>query len=386
MGGPGADEVVGRYLQAQVEALVRLGPGVRVDAPDAVHQMRVAARRLRSVIGTFQPLLERRRTETVRVGLRVLGEALAPVRDSEVMAAWFAGVDPEPAVLLVQQSLQESHALGRARLLATFDDGRHEALVRSLTSMLDPSPFRPRAAAPAGPTLLPLLQEADARVELAATLALAADAASRDEHLHEVRKLSKRARYAAEAAAPALGEPARALAAAMASIAGRARPPPGQRPGDPAAPVGAGRPAGRARRRRPDGVRPAHRGAARPRRGRPRRLRPPARPHQSRNRLNRGSLSHHGRSRPGSPSAAGADRISGRRRHARAGPLGIQLDVDQPGLHRVGPHPRHHHGGEQRQPHHLGDRQHHRTAEPLVPHRRRAPQPGASGPRRRPRR
>ena len=55
-------------------------------------------------------------------------------------------------------------------------------------------------------------------MELAATLALAADAASRDEHLHEVRKLSKRARYAAEAAAPAVGEPARALAAAMASI------------------------------------------------------------------------------------------------------------------------------------------------------------------------
>jgi CHAD domain-containing protein len=218
VGDPGADEVVGRYLQAQVEAIVRLDPGVRVDAPDAVHRMRVAARRLRSVIGTFQPLLERRRTETVRVGLRVLGEALAPVRDSEVMAAYFAGVEPEPAVLLVQQSLRESHTLGRARLMATFDDGRHQSLVRSLTSMLDPSPFRPRAAAPAGPTLLPLLQEADARVELAATLALAAGAASRDEHLHEVRKLSKRARYAAEAAAPALGAPARTLAAAMATM------------------------------------------------------------------------------------------------------------------------------------------------------------------------
>jgi len=218
MDGPGADEVVGRYLLAQVEALVRLGPGVRVDAPDAVHQMRVAARRLRSVIGSFQPLLERRRTETVRVGLRQLGEALAPVRDSEVMLAYFAGVTPEPAVLLVQQSLREGHRTGRARLLASLGDGRHETLVRSLTSMLDPSPFRPRAAAPAGPTLLPLLQEADARVELAATLALTADEASRDEHLHEVRKLSKRARYAAEAAAPAVGEPARALAAAMASI------------------------------------------------------------------------------------------------------------------------------------------------------------------------
>jgi len=218
MDGQGADEVVGCYLRAQVEALVRLGPGVRVDAPDAVHQMRVAARRLRSVIGSFQPLLQRERTETVRAGLRALGESLAPVRDGEVMLAYFAGVVSEPAVLLVQQSLRRSRAIGRARLLDTFDDGQHEALARSLSSFLDPSPFRPRAVAPAGPTLLPLLQEADARVELAATLALGADVASRDERLHEVRKLSKRARYAAEAAAPAVGEPARALAAAMVPI------------------------------------------------------------------------------------------------------------------------------------------------------------------------
>jgi CHAD domain-containing protein len=218
VGDPGAGEVVGCYLRAQVEALGTLGPGVRTDAPDAVHQMRVAARRLRSVIGSFQPLLERRRTETVRVGLRVLGRVLAPVRDSEVLLAYFATVDPEPAVLMVRQFLRREHALGRTRLLAAIDDGQHEALIRSLALMVDPPPFRPRAAAPAGLTLLPLLHEADTRVELAATLARAADEASRDEHLHEVRKLSKRARYAAEAAAPAVGEPARALAAAMVSI------------------------------------------------------------------------------------------------------------------------------------------------------------------------
>jgi CHAD domain-containing protein len=218
MDGPGADEVVGRYLTAQVEALVRLGPRVRTDAPDAVHQMRVVARRLRSVIGSFQPLLERRRTETVRVGLRVLGEVLAPVRDSEVMLAYFATVDPEPVVLVVREHLAREHALGRTRLLAAMEEGEHDAVVQSLTLMLDPSPFRPRATAPADATLRPLLEEADSRVRLAMTLALSADASSRDEHLHEVRKLSKRARYAAEAAAPAVGEPARALAASMTAI------------------------------------------------------------------------------------------------------------------------------------------------------------------------
>ena len=157
MGGPGADEVVGRYLGTQVEALVALAPAVRSDAPDAVHRMRVAARRLRSAIACFQPLLERRRTEPVRADLRLLGEVLAPVRDSEVLLAYFTAVDPEPAVLLVRESLGRDHALAHARLVTEMDGGRHEALVRSLRQMLDPSPFRPGASAPADLALPPLL-------------------------------------------------------------------------------------------------------------------------------------------------------------------------------------------------------------------------------------
>lgn len=215
MGGPGADEVVGRYLGTQVEALVALAPAVRSDAPDAVHRMRVAARRLRSAIACFQPLLERRRTEPVRADLRLLGKALAPVRDSEVLLAYFTAVDPEPAVLLVRESLGRDHALAHARLVTEMDGGRHEALVRSLRQMLDPSPFRPGASAPADLALPPLLERAEARVRLAAALAVAVDESARDDHLHEVRKLSKRARYAADAAAPAVGPRAEALAAAM---------------------------------------------------------------------------------------------------------------------------------------------------------------------------
>jgi len=215
VGGPGADEVVGRYLRAQVEALVALAPPVRSDAPDAVHRMRVAARRLRSAIACFQPLLERRRTEPVRADLRLLGTALAPVRDSEVLLAYFTAADPEPAVLLVRESLRRDHALAHGRLVTEMDGGRHEALVRSLAHLLDPSPFRPGATAPADLALPPLLDRAETRVRLAAALAVAADEPARDDHLHEVRKLSKRARYAADAAAPAVGAKAEVLAAAM---------------------------------------------------------------------------------------------------------------------------------------------------------------------------
>ena len=215
MGGPGADEVVGRYLGTQVEALVALAPAVRSDAPDAVHKMRVAARRLRSAIACFQPLLDRWRTDPVRADLQLLGNALAPVRDSEVLLAHFAAVDPEPAVLLVRAFLRREHALAHGRLVTEMDGGRHEALARSLAQLLEPSPFRPGATAPADLALPPLLERAEARVRKAAALALAADVSARDDHLHEVRKLGKRARYAADAAAPAVGPTAEALAAAM---------------------------------------------------------------------------------------------------------------------------------------------------------------------------
>jgi CHAD domain-containing protein len=44
-----------------------------VDEPDAVHQMRVATRRLRSALATYRPLLDRERTDPVRQELKWLG-------------------------------------------------------------------------------------------------------------------------------------------------------------------------------------------------------------------------------------------------------------------------------------------------------------------------
>jgi inorganic triphosphatase YgiF len=61
-----AGEVVLAYLREQARTLLSLDPLVRRDEPDSVHQMRVAARRLRSTLRSFGKVL--RRGDTERLG------------------------------------------------------------------------------------------------------------------------------------------------------------------------------------------------------------------------------------------------------------------------------------------------------------------------------
>ena len=51
-------------LSQQVAALKKHDPGVREDTPDAVHQLRVAARRMRSALATFRSLTDPARAGT----------------------------------------------------------------------------------------------------------------------------------------------------------------------------------------------------------------------------------------------------------------------------------------------------------------------------------
>ena len=66
--------------------LLRHDPGVRlgIDIED-VHQARVATRRLRSDLRTFQPLLDEAWADALRDELRWLGAELGRVRDAEVL-------------------------------------------------------------------------------------------------------------------------------------------------------------------------------------------------------------------------------------------------------------------------------------------------------------
>src|SRR6266545_895721 len=83
----GDADVLAEYLGAQRDALRENEAGVRAGDAEAVHDMRVATRRLRSTLRTFRPLLPAERTEPLRGELRWLGERLGAVRDGDVMAA-----------------------------------------------------------------------------------------------------------------------------------------------------------------------------------------------------------------------------------------------------------------------------------------------------------
>ena len=81
-----AGEVVLAYLDTQTARLGVLDPAVRRDEPDAVHQMRITVRRLRSALQAFTPILSKADTEHLSAELKWLGGVLGEARDVEVLA------------------------------------------------------------------------------------------------------------------------------------------------------------------------------------------------------------------------------------------------------------------------------------------------------------
>jgi CHAD domain-containing protein len=236
-GGPGASREAGvprtagghvlAYLGAQAAALVALDPAVRRELPDAVHQMRVAIRRLRSALRSYGAVLDRSVTQPVADELKWLGGELGVDRDSEVLTERLAGrVAAVPDTLLlgpVEARLRiwstGSRTGSRDVTLAVLDSERYAALLDSLDALLADPPLRKKAgAAPAGALSKAVLKDY-ARLAGRTEHALALPAGrERDLALHDARKAAKRARYTAEAARPALGGAAKRLAKRMKAV------------------------------------------------------------------------------------------------------------------------------------------------------------------------
>src|SRR5581483_6744522 len=120
------------------------------DEPEAVHDMRVAIRRLRSTLRTFRPLWNQERAGAVRDELKWLADLLGPVRDGEVMLHRLtAAVRDEPPELVVgpvaeriREWLTGGVQRDRQRLLAALGSPRYLALLVALDELLDPAPQR----------------------------------------------------------------------------------------------------------------------------------------------------------------------------------------------------------------------------------------------------
>ena len=210
-----AGEVVLAYLDTQAAKLSILDLAVRRDKPDAVHQMRVAVRRLRSTLQSFTGIVSGAKTEHLRAELKWLGGVLGTARDNEVLADHLhAGLKAVPTELVLgpAQARITAHfapleASCRKAVLDALDSERYRALRAELGLLLDRPPLTPGAAEPAGKALPPAVGRAYRRTRRRMRRANHAPAGqARDVALHETRKAAKRARYAAEAARPALGK------------------------------------------------------------------------------------------------------------------------------------------------------------------------------------
>src|SRR5690625_7633639 len=83
--GVTAQAVVGAYLGPQVETITGGQEDLRAEAPDSVHQVRVATRRVRTTLRVFRRLVRKEMTEPVRTELQWFAGVLGPVRDAEVL-------------------------------------------------------------------------------------------------------------------------------------------------------------------------------------------------------------------------------------------------------------------------------------------------------------
>ncbi|MFH8485728.1 CYTH and CHAD domain-containing protein [Streptomyces longisporoflavus] len=221
-----ADHVLA-YIRTQRDALVALDPDVRRDLPDSVHQMRVATRRMRSAFRSYRKLLDRSVTDPVGDELKWLAGELGVDRDQEVLAERITSrVDAVPETLLlgpVRARLRIWSVAGaadsRSRTVAALEGERYLQLLNSVDALLADPPLRKAAASSPGKALPKAVRKDYARLEARIEHALALEPGEeRDVAMHSARKAAKRARYAGEAARPAIGKPAKRFAKRMKAV------------------------------------------------------------------------------------------------------------------------------------------------------------------------
>jgi CHAD domain-containing protein len=209
-----AGRVVQAALASGLRRLLAHDPGVRLgDDVEAVHQMRVATRRLRSDLRTFSSLIDEDWSEPLTAELKWLGDALGSVRDLDVQGEHLRAVasDLSTALKPMLNQLRDRHEAARSTLLNEMRSPRYKELLDRLIAAVGAPAFTPESQNPCSEMLRPLVAKAWRNV---ARYGRALGPEDSDGDYHRVRIRTKRARYAAEAVA--VGLPADESAAALA--------------------------------------------------------------------------------------------------------------------------------------------------------------------------
>ena len=222
-----AGEVVLAHLRQQVAQVRAQDLPVRLDAPDAVHKMRVATRRLRSALTTFKPLFDPAVVRPLRDELKWLAAELGAARDAEVMRdrvrTAVHGESTTPTATAgadaTHAELDAAYRAAHDRVLAELDGDRYHRILTTLQELVEQPPLRKPAKARASKTLPALVARTHDRVRDLVEAAETRPAGAEQEELwHDARKAAKQSRYAAESVEPVFGKDATAFATAMEAV------------------------------------------------------------------------------------------------------------------------------------------------------------------------
>jgi CHAD domain-containing protein len=187
-----SNDLVHAMLAVQRTAILENDEGARHGRdPEAVHQMRVATRRARALLRTASGVLEPEREEELRAEFAWLGGVLGGVRDLDVL---ITHLQSEADTLEPSGRLAAERRKARTTLVRALKSARYRRLLDELAE-----------AAVGQPTLngqIKLAKRAGKEFERLVNAMHTLPSEPTDEELHRVRKVGKRARYAAELTEP----------------------------------------------------------------------------------------------------------------------------------------------------------------------------------------
>jgi CHAD domain-containing protein len=209
--------VVRDVLRRNVRALILHDVAVRRERPDGVHQMRVNARRIRSALKTFAPILDPAWAESLRAELKWLADALAGARDNEVLLDRLSDdLDALPASSVVgpvrariEKVVGGSARAGNVAAIDTLRSERYIVLLERLVDAAWEPMTSPAGEEPAGSAVPSLVTDAWRRLNRRVRRLDGPDATDHD--WHKARIAAKQLRYSCDAVQPVFGKPAKAL-------------------------------------------------------------------------------------------------------------------------------------------------------------------------------
>jgi inorganic triphosphatase YgiF len=201
-----AFQAIARRALAQIAGnamVLRLKPG-----PEAVHQLRVGVRRLRSALTTFKPLLADEALEPLKTELRWLSHACGAARGLDVFAAETlhpaeAGEHPPRGLHALRKAIDAARRTAWTQAREAVASERFRALMIDATAWVETGGWR--ATADAAEPIKPFAKQALKRhLKKLKRRGLAAQGGD-DTARHHLRIEAKKLRYASESLASLYG-------------------------------------------------------------------------------------------------------------------------------------------------------------------------------------